>query len=113
MQTILKIVELGRSIRIAKNMKVKLPLQQIIVIVLRSEEEQLLNDYTVIIKDELNVKDVVYTEDLSQYESTVFKLNFKTAGAAFGKLVNAVKQYVDHILDSEKRALLDRGQLHI
>ncbi|GAA3321570.1 hypothetical protein GCM10020331_037970 [Ectobacillus funiculus] len=76
MQTILKkIVELGRSIRNAKkNLKVKQPLQQIIV--WRSEGERLLEAYTGIIKDELNVKDVVYTQDLSQYESTVFKLNF-------------------------------------
>lgn len=111
MQTILKIVELGRSVRNAKNMKVKQPLQQIIV--WRSEEERLLQAYKDIIKDELNVKDVVSTEDLSQYESTVFKLNFKMVGAAFGKLVNAVKQYVDNISDTEKRALLDNGQLQI
>lgn len=111
MQTILKIVELGRSIRNAKNIKVKQPLQQMIV--WRSKGERLLQAYTDIIKDELNVKDVVYTEDLSQYETTVFKLNFKTAGAAFGKLINAVKQYVDHILDMEKKALLDYGQLQI
>lgn len=111
MQTILKIVELGRSVRNAKNMKVKQPLQQIIV--WRSEGERLLQAYKDIIKDELNVKDVVSTEDLSQYESTVFKLNFKMAGAAFGKLVNAVKQYVDNISDTEKRALLDNGQLQI
>ncbi|MEH7014196.1 DUF5915 domain-containing protein [Neobacillus niacini] len=65
------------------------------------------------IKDELNVKDVVYTEDISQYESNVFKLNFKTAGAAFGKLVNSIKEYVDHITDNEKKVLLDHGQLQI
>ncbi|MBS4192737.1 isoleucine--tRNA ligase [Bacillus sp. FJAT-49705] len=111
MQTIQKIVELGRSIRNAKNMRVKQPLQQMIV--WRKEGKQLLHDYTDIIKNELNVKNVVYTEDLSQYESTVFKLNFKTAGAVFGKQINAVKQYVDNIQDAEKRALLDDGQLEI
>jgi isoleucyl-tRNA synthetase len=111
MQTILKIVELGRSIRNAKNLKVKQPLQQIIV--WRSEGKRLLEAYTGIIKDELNVKDVVYTQDLSQYESTVFKLNFKTAGAAFGKLVNSVKEYIDHIPDTEKKSLLYNGQLQI
>lgn len=111
MQTILKIVELGRSIRNAKNMKVKQPLQQIIV--WRSNGERFLSAYTAIIKDELIVKDVVYTEDISQYESNVFKFNFKTAGAAFGKLVNSIKEYVDHITDNEKKVLLDHGQLQI
>ncbi|RJS62374.1 isoleucine--tRNA ligase [Bacillus sp. PK3_68] len=111
MQTILKIVELGRSVRNAQSIKVKQPLQKIIV--WNSEGEHLLQDYTDIIKDELNVKNVIYTKDLSQYESTTLKLNFKTAGATFGKLVNAVKQYVDQLTDTEKNTLLDYGQIKI
>lgn len=111
MKTILKIVALGRSIRNAKNLKVKQPLQQIIV--WRKEGKRALNPYSGIIKEELNVKNVVYTDDLSHYQSTIFKLNFKTAGTAFAKLVNVVKEYVDHIPDTEKKSLLDNGQLQI
>ncbi|MGW9100422.1 isoleucine--tRNA ligase [Priestia megaterium] len=111
MQTTLKIVELGRSIRNAKNLKVKQPLQKLIV--WRSQGERSLQDYTNIIKDELNVKQIVFTDDLSQYESPVFKLNFKASGAAFGKLVNVVKQYVDELYETEKRALLEGGQVRI
>ncbi|MFJ7728679.1 isoleucine--tRNA ligase [Neobacillus sp. NPDC097160] len=111
MQTILKIVELGRSIRNTTNMKVKHPLQQMIV--WQQEGSRLLYAYENVIKDELNVKEVVFTEDLSQYESIVFKLNFKTAGSAFGKLVNAVKGYVEQMPDREKKSLLDNGQLEI
>ena len=40
-------------------------------------------------------------------------MNFKTAGAAFGKLVNAVKEFVDHIPENLKKALLENGQLQI
>ncbi|WHY86596.1 isoleucine--tRNA ligase [Neobacillus novalis] len=111
MQTILKIVEFGRSIRNATNMKVKQPLQQLIV--WQQEGSRLLHAYENVIKDELNVKEVVFTEDLSQYESLVFKLNFKTAGSAFGKLVNAVKGYVEQMPDHEKKSLLENGQLEI
>lgn len=111
MQQVLKIVELGRSIRNNKNLKVKQPLQKIIV--WQNDGESLLTAYTDIIKEELNVKGVVFTNDLSQYESPVLKLNFKTAGAAFGKQVNAVKTYVEQISDSEKKLLLAKGQLQI
>ncbi|MFD0048420.1 isoleucine--tRNA ligase [Actinomycetes bacterium NPDC127524] len=111
MKTILKIVELGRSIRNARNLKVKQPLQQLIV--WHNQGKHALTPYSGIIKDELNVKDVVYTDDLSQYQSTIFKLNFKTAGAAFGKVVNMVKEYVDQIQDAEKKSLLDKGYLQI
>jgi isoleucyl-tRNA synthetase len=40
-------------------------------------------------------------------------LNFKTAGAAFGKLVNAVKEFVDDIPENLKEDLLENGQLQI
>ncbi|WP_053367986.1 isoleucine--tRNA ligase [Bacillus sp. FJAT-27245] len=111
MQAVLKIVELGRSIRNASNLKVKQPLKQLIV--WRKDGVRDLDGYSNIIKDELNVKDVFYTENLSQYESTVFKLNFKTAGSAFGKLVNFVKESVEHLTETEKKTLLENGQLQI
>ena len=111
MNTILKIVELGRSIRNTNNIKVRQPLQKMIVSC--REGERLSQVYTNIIKDELNVKEVVYTEDLSQYESAHFKLNFKTAGAAFGNLVNAIKSYVEHIPEEEKTLFVNNGRLQI
>lgn len=111
MQQVLKIVELGRSIRNNKNLKVKQPLQKIIV--WQNDGESLLTAYTDIIKEELNVKGVVFTNDLSQYESPVFKLNFKTAGATFGKQVNVVKKHIEQISDNEKKLLLAKGQLQI
>ncbi|NHC43478.1 hypothetical protein G6549_26900 [Bacillus sp. MM2020_1] len=111
METGLKIVELGRSIRNAHNLKVKQPLNQIIV--WSNEGERYLSRFSNIIKDELNLKNIIFTEDLSRYESTIVKLNFKTAGAAFGKLVNAVKEFVEHIPENLKKALLENGQLQI
>jgi len=111
MKTVLKIVELGRSIRNATNMKVKQPLHQLIV--WRGQDERPLHTYINIIKDELNLKQVAFTNDLSQYEKTIFKLNFKAAGAAFGKLVNVVKQYVERLTDEEKKLFLDNGQLQV
>ncbi|KQL50879.1 isoleucyl-tRNA synthetase [Heyndrickxia shackletonii] len=111
MQTVLKIVELGRSIRNANNLKVKQPLQQLIVWC--GEDERLLQTYTTIIKEELNVKEVVFTKELTQYEKSLFKVNFKTAGTAFGKYVNAVKQYVDQLSDEEKKIFIDNGQIPI
>ncbi|MBK3496330.1 isoleucine--tRNA ligase [Viridibacillus sp. YIM B01967] len=111
MATILKIVEFGRSIRNSTSLKTKQPLQQIII--WRKENTEALADYTNIIKDELNVKTVNFTNDVSKYESANFKLNFKTAGAAFGKTVNSVKQYVERMPELEKQTILKHGELQI
>ncbi|MED1201700.1 isoleucine--tRNA ligase [Heyndrickxia acidicola] len=111
MKTVLKIVELGRSIRNVKNLKVKQPLQQIII--WQGEKKRDLNSYSGIMKDELNLKNVVFTDDVVVYQTTTLKINFKTAGTAFGKLVNDVKEYVDQISGCDQKMLLDNGQLQI
>ncbi|MFY3791900.1 isoleucine--tRNA ligase [Ureibacillus sp. MALMAid1270] len=107
MKTILKIVELGRSIRNSKNLKVKQPLQKLIV--WTPEVKRPLNAFSNIIKEELNVKEVVYTDDLSHYQSILLKLNFKTAGATFGKLANYIKKYVEEMTEQNKKLLLTNG----
>lgn len=109
MKTVLKIVESARSIRNSKNLKVKQPLQTLVV--WSGVGVHSLDVFSSIIKEELNVKDVVFTDDLSSYQSTVLKLNFKTAGVAFGKLVNDVKNYVNQLTELEKQTLLSNGQL--
>ncbi|KGR77248.1 isoleucine--tRNA ligase [Ureibacillus manganicus] len=111
MKTVLKVVELGRSIRNSKNLKVKQPLQKLVV--WNHEGHQSLNVFSSIITEELNVKDLVFTDDLTSYQSTLLKLNFKTAGAEFGKLVNDVKKYVDQMTESDKRSLLTNGHLRL
>lgn len=111
MQEVLKIVELGRSVRNATNLKTKQPLQTLIV--WNKEPQTHLPSYLEIIKDELNVKEVLQAPDLSKYYSTQLKLNFKTAGAAFGKDVNRVKEYVTHMPEDEKKAFLHTGHANL
>ncbi|MGE7112768.1 isoleucine--tRNA ligase [Lysinibacillus sp. NPDC047702] len=103
MQTILTIVELGRSIRNSQGIKVKQPLSEIIV----SVDGQLTDfqPYSELVKDELNMKECLWTNDFSAYETVHYKLNFKTAGAVFGAKVNKVKEYVVNFNDQEKREL--------
>lgn len=111
MSTILKIVELARSVRNSNNIKVKQPLQKMIVFC--REDKCFSQAYTDIMKDELNVKEVLYTGDLSQYESVLLKLNFKTAGTAFGSLVNAVKSFLEHISQADRNTFINNGQLQV
>ncbi len=108
MATIIKIVELGRSIRNAQNLKVKQPLAEIVI---GSQEN--LSNYNTIIQDELNIKQIQWLHSTKAFIETNFKLNFKTAGAAFGKQVNAVKLYVETMSAQEKNILLQEGKLTV
>ncbi|TQR28692.1 isoleucine--tRNA ligase [Lysinibacillus sphaericus] len=109
MANILTVVELGRSIRNSQGIKVKQPLSEIIV----SVDGELTDDqpYSELVKDELNIKECVWTNDFSAYETVHYKLNFKTAGAAFGARVNKVKDYVVNLNDEEKNILQRTGSV--
>jgi isoleucyl-tRNA synthetase len=91
MQIIFEIVELGRSIRHAQQLKTKQPLAKMIIISNDSEQGR-LKQYEEIIKDELNVKELEWAETSNQYLEYFLKLNFKQAGKRLGKRTNEVHQ---------------------
>lgn len=64
-------------------------------------------------KDELNMKECLWTNDFSAYETVHYKLNFKTAGAVFGAKVNKVKDYVMNLNDQEKCELQQTDEVII
>ncbi|MFJ5566221.1 isoleucine--tRNA ligase [Lysinibacillus xylanilyticus] len=109
MANILTIVELGRSIRNSQGIKVKQPVSEMIVAV--DGELTDYQPYSELVKDELNIKECVWTNDFSAYETVHYKLNFKTAGAAFGPKVNKVKDYVVNLNDEEKNVLQRTGSV--
>src|SRR5690606_24767239 len=72
-----------------------------------------LSNYIDLMKDELNIKEILFVDDLSKFQSTNIKLNFKSAGAAFGKLTNSIKKYLETMPNKEKNLLLENGQVQI
>ncbi|MFS0782131.1 isoleucine--tRNA ligase [Bacillus sp. 1P06AnD] len=108
MNCVMKIVELGRNIRNEQNLKVKQPLAQMIIC---SNEH--FEMYQNIIQEELNVKEIRWTKHLTGLEDITLKLNFKSAGAVYGKHVNEVKEYVESISSAEKESLLSEQKIKI
>lgn len=108
MSTVLKIVELARSIRNLKSLKVKQPLCEMVIC-----SHTPLEKYQDIIQDELNVKEVNWRTNLDGLNEVNLKLNFKTAGAAFGKHVNVLKKYVENLTPTEKGKFLAEGKLEM
>lgn len=111
MNAVLKIVELGRSIRNSNNLKVKQPLAEMVICTNLSNES--LKDFGSIIQDELNIKVLTWVTDLDELEEISFKLNFKVAGAVFGKNVNNVKKYVENLTVTQKQLLLSEGSIPV
>ena len=103
MEEVLQIVTLGRACRNAANMKNRQPLANIYV-----QAENKLNElYQNIVKEELNIKNIEFTEDSTQFTSYKFKPQLKTLGQRFGKKVNEVRALLAEIDGRQAKKDLD------
>ena len=97
MDEVLKVVVLGRSAREASGRKNRQPLSMLYV----KAPETLGNFYQEIIRDELNVKALEFTDDAERFVNYLFKPQLKTVGPKYGKHLNAIKEHLK-ALDGQK-----------
>ena len=108
MDAALNIVVLGRSARNGANIKNRQPLGNMYV----QAEEALSGEYADIIKDELNVKNLQFVEDNSNFVSYAFKPQLKTVGPKYGKFLGKIKEYLANLDGTAAKAELDeKGML--
>ena len=86
MDLVKRISGLGRGIREKESIKVRQPLQEILV---DGKYRDLISDLAPLIKEELNVKDVVFADDLNKYMNFQLKPDFRAAGPILGKKIRA------------------------
>ena len=89
MEIAYRIVKLGRSARNAANIKNRQPLSEMLL-----STNSLPEYYGDIIKDELNIKEVVFGTDLSKYVNFEIKPNLPVLGKAYGKLIPGIKKEI-------------------
>ncbi|MCR5787522.1 MAG: isoleucine--tRNA ligase [Bacilli bacterium] len=81
MDLVRNLISLGRNVREENKVKVRQPISEV---VLDGKNKDILNDLVDLIKEELNVKEVVFENDLSKYMNYFVKPNFKEVGKVFG-----------------------------
>nr|MBP3598648.1 isoleucine--tRNA ligase [Eubacterium sp.] len=97
MEELLNIVVLGRACRNTANIKNRQPIGKMYV----KAEGELSDFYKEIIADELNVKEVVFTDDVQDFTSYSFKPQLRTLGRRFGSKINMLKEVLAE-LDGNK-----------
>lgn len=88
MEEVLDIVVLGRACRNTANIKNRQPIGKMYV----KADRELKDFYKGIIEEELNVKDVEFTDNVSAFTAYNFKPQLKTLGRRFGKNIGLVKE---------------------
>ena len=90
MEEALDIVVMGRAARNAANIKNRQPIGTMYV----KAPHTLDTYFKDIIEDELNVKEVVFKEDVSDLTSYSFKPQLKTVGPKYGKQLGGIREYL-------------------
>ena len=103
MDEVLKIVVLGRSARNGSAMKNRQPLGKMSV----KAENALDKFYVEIIEDELNIKSVEFTDDVSGFVSYSFKPQLKTLGPKFGKQLGEIRTALAEVDGAKAKAELN------
>ncbi len=95
MEKVLQIVVLGRACRNTANIKNRQPINNMFV---KQDEGEALHDfYAEIIREELNVKNVSFTDDVRDFTSYSFKPQLKTLGKRFGSRLNALRGVLNNL----------------
>lgn len=82
-----RIVTLGRASREEAGIKVRQTLKDILI---DKKYESIVNDLVYLIKEELNIKEVVFNDDLSDFMNFELIPNYKVAGSILGKKIGAL-----------------------
>lgn len=107
MKDVLDIVVLGRAARNGSAMKNRQPLRAMYV-----QSKAGLNEFFIdIIKEELNIKEVIFTDDASSFISYSFKPQLKTLGPKYGKQLNEIRQLLSELDGSAAKEELDKNKL--
>lgn len=91
MDTVRNLISLGRKVREDVKIKVRQPISEVL---LDKKKEGMIGDLTELIKEELNVKEVNFENNLSSYVNYEVKPNFKVCGKIFGQNIKAFSDYL-------------------
>ena len=108
-----QVVSLGRAGRSRKNLKVRQPLSRLMVRLPKHVGYERVADYLPIVRDELNIKEIVAADDIDRYVTYQAKLNFKSAGPKLGQAVKRAAQMVTALSSEEVRRFAESGKLEL
>jgi len=111
MRIVRQAVTMGRSLRVANDLKIRQPLGSIQLISRIAEEREALQRMEDILREELNVKSVVIhekEEDLVEYHA---KANFRVLGKELGPYMKEAAAKIANLSSTEIARLLDGEQI--
>ena len=111
MRLAMRACALGRMLRSRHGLKVRQPLQRLLLLPPDEPGRALLEDASDLIADELNVKEVVLVEDEAAISEVSYKPNFRALGPRFGKRMREAADFISSLTADQVRLLQEGGTL--
>jgi len=108
-----QVVSSARALRNEAQIKVRQPLQELLFISDQADQRRMVGELTQIISDELNVKQVVVTEDASQIVELKAKPNFRVLGSKAGKSMGRISEAIKNFNQEQIQSFQKNGYEHI
>jgi isoleucyl-tRNA synthetase len=105
MDALLEVVQLGRACRNTANMKVRQPAQRLYVKGASFEQA-----YQELCEDELNVREVIFTEDARAFTTYLLKPQMRTLGPKYGKLLGKIGAHLKEMDGNDVVDAFARGE---
>ena len=106
MDLVRDLISLGRNAREEAKIKVRQPISKVL---LDGKVKDVIGDLTSLIEEELNVKEVVYKNNLSDFMNFTVLPNYKVAGPIFGPDIKLYAEALKH-LSVEEIVTLQNGE---
>lgn len=103
MDSVIDIVQLGRSARNLANIKIRQPIASMLI-----KADKLPTEFISLIQDELNVKSVKFCTDMDEVTSYSIKLNFRVIGKKYSNYVQQIKEALTMIDSNIVKVSLDK-----
>jgi len=106
MDLVRDICSLGRFAREDAKIKVRQPISEVL---LDSSISSKIDEFTEVIKEELNVKELVFINEMTNYMDYIIKPNYKEVGKIFGPKVNDFAKLLDTLNNSQIETLKENS----
>jgi len=110
MDLVKDLISLGRNAREEAKIKVRQPINEVI---LDGKNESLISDLTPLISEELNVKNVRFVKDLTEYMTLSVKPNFRVCGKMFGKNIGEYSKALEELSQEDITKLQNDNSINI
>ncbi|MCD6515484.1 MAG: isoleucine--tRNA ligase [Candidatus Odinarchaeota archaeon] len=114
MNLAITVVEAGRAARFLAKIKARQPLYTLYVKFPSKEDQKKVETLLDVIKEELNVKEIKFADDLSEFLEVTVKLNYEKVGPKFKELVKPIERKLSSMQPEEiEKCIMSDGKLKL